>query len=77
MFGISLYWTVFFIIYLNFFLFIGLIALFSAIYRHIVLFQLTFSFIYSTFSKKILVSIKKVVPKRTLKRSLYFADHKL
>ena len=75
MFEISLYWTVFFIIYLIFLLFIGLI--FSAIYKPIVLFQLTFSFIYSIFSKKNLVSVKKVVPKQTLKHSLYFADHKL
>ena len=77
MFEISLYWTVFFIIYLIFLLFIGLIALFSAIYKPIVLFQLTFSFIYSIFSKKNLVSVKKIVPKQTLKHSLYFADHKL
>ena len=65
MFGIAYIWQFSLLFSLFLLLLIGLIALFSTIMGFIVLSQLIFSFIYSTFNKKFSVSAKLAIPKRT------------
>ena len=57
---------------LFFLLFIGFTVLFGTINDPAVLFQLIFTFIYSTFNNNFLVSVKLAVSKHTLSHILKF-----
>jgi len=73
MFGFSLKKSAYFTIQLIFLLFIGPNTLFGIFMGLTALFQLTFTFIYNTFSKNFSVSAKLVNPKQTLSVCLALA----